>query len=176
MYVLRTAALLTLARPLLEALEAPARRTSASYVEALTLALRERLLRIHRLARLIVGRPGEFFPGSQNGLHDSCVSGATAYVPAELVPEGSLIQARKPEEDVSGHHQHPGSAKSALQAVLLMEVLSEHVHREIVLHRLQCFDRTSLAGDRQGEAGARGNAVDENRTRAACAMLAAKMY
>ena len=104
---------------------------------------------------------------------DADIAGAAAEVARKLEADARLVGVRQPRDDVAAGDQHAGRAIAALQGVMRRERRAQVGHHRIVAQALDGGDLRALAGHREGDARARGCAVDQHRARAADAVLAA---
>ena len=107
--------------------------------------------------------------------HDADIAGAAAEIAGQLQADALFIGVRQPRDDVPPRHQHSGGAEAALQAVIFGEGLAQQRHDRIGFEPFQRRDLGAVRRSREGDAGSRGRAVDQDRARAAHAMLAADM-
>src|SRR4051812_36239665 len=77
------------------------------------------------------------FQRALDRLHDADVSRAAAKVAGQLLADSLLIGLWNARDDIAGHHQHAGSAKTALQRMMLGECFPQDVHDGIVLETFE---------------------------------------
>src|SRR5437764_10313432 len=106
---------------------------------------------------------------------DPDIAGAAAEIAAELAPDPRLVRLGQAGDDVARRGQHARRAEAALERVLGGEGGAELRHYRVVVEALDRADLRPVAGDRQGDAGARRGAVDHHRAGTADAVLAAEM-
>src|SRR4051812_6297066 len=106
-------------------------------------------------------------------LDDIHVSGATADVPLDRLPNLLLARARIGVEQVLGGHQHPRRAVAALQRVGLAEGLLERMQLAVAGEPLDRLDRRAVGLDREHHAALDRVAVVEHGAGAAVAGVAA---
>src|SRR5581483_7566087 len=107
--------------------------------------------------------------------HDPGIAGAAAEIAAELEADARGVGVREPAHDVARGHQHAGRAVAALEPVLGLEGGAKPRGNRILVEPLDGADLAPLAGERQGDAGARRRIVDQQGAGAADAVLAADM-
>src|SRR5262245_58094329 len=149
------------------------RRSQAGDRPAVTRPHRPKPPRLDRRHRERAGAP--LLQHAANGAHDADISGAAAQVGTELEADAPLVGSGKTADDVARRDQHSRRAESALQTMLGRERLPQRGHDRIVLQPFDGRDLCALAKNRIGDAGSRRLAVDQQRARTACALLAAQM-
>src|SRR5262249_8007575 len=114
--------------------------------------------------------------GDLRGVHDVLVAGAAAEVGGDRVADVVLGRLRVIAKERGQRHQDAGRAKATLQAVRLTKGALQWIARAV--RGGQALDRLNLMAvrlDGQHQARAGWLAVDEDRARAAHAVLAADM-
>src|SRR5262249_39720560 len=113
--------------------------------------------------------------GGHNGCDDSRVPSAAANLTTELAPDGLSVRMRHTPQNVPRHHQHTGRAKSALNAMRLMEMPTQYLHRGIALQPFEGLHGTAVAHDRKSKARAGGLSIHSDRAGATGSVLAPEM-
>ena len=111
----------------------------------------------------------------QDGVHNALVARATAQVPGELKTHARLIGLGQAKHDVARRGKHSRRAKAALQCVVVRERLPQPSHDRVIFIAFDGGDFTAFAGHGEGDARARGLAVNEHRAGAADAVFAAEV-
>src|SRR5262245_28585878 len=99
--------------------------------------------------------------------HDADIAGAAAQVAAKPQPDVPLAGLGEPQDEVARRDQHAGGTEAALQRMLAGERGAQLGGDLVVVEALDGGDARALAGERIGDAGARGNAVEQQRAGAA---------
>jgi hypothetical protein len=113
--------------------------------------------------------------GGHNGCDDSRVPGAATDLTTELAPDRLNIWIMHTQQNVTRHHQHTGRAKSALNAMRLMEMPTQYLHRGIVLQPFKRLHGTAVAHDRKSKARAGGLSIHGDRAGTARSVFAPEM-
>src|SRR5262249_50961167 len=110
--------------------------------------------------------------GVHDGVDDGLVAGAAAEVARDRLARFLPRRRRGLAQDLVGAEQHPGRAEPALEALLLPECLLHGVELAVPGEALDRRDLRAVRLDGEGDAGAGGPAVDDDRAGAADAVLA----
>jgi hypothetical protein len=128
-----------------------------------------------QLLELCVGVDPLLLQDVQNGVHNALVARATAQVPGELKTHARLIGLGQAKHDVARRGEHSRRAEAALQCVVARERLPQPSHDRVIFIAFDGGDFTAFAGHGEGDARARGLAVNEHRAGAADAVFAAEV-
>ena len=124
----------------------------------------------HGLSALPVG--GARF---EHGLDDRDVAGAAAQIARQRRADAVGVRLRFLRQKGMRGHQHAGRAEAALQRVMLAEGGLQRAQRVVVRETLDGDDAAAFGLHRQHQTGADRSPVDNDRARAADAVLAAEM-
>src|ERR1700730_10541342 len=123
----------------------------------------------------IVRLPAQFLCRLGDRSDDVGVAGATADVAGELLADLALRPRASPQDQVARSDQHGRRAVAALQCVVLVKIASQRLDHAVAGKALDRNDLALITRDCEHQARARRLAVDEDRTGAADAVLAAEM-
>src|SRR5262245_19502813 len=109
----------------------------------------------------------------EHRVDDVLIAGAAAEVRGDSVSYLGFVGLRMVAQERGERHQQTGRAESTLQSVRVFERGLKRIERSV--RRGETFDRVNLVAvrlDGEHDAGPRRLAVEENRARAADAVLA----